>query len=69
MLGDMGLIHMNGRVQDPITGRFLSPDPNIPDPGFTQSYNRYAYVNNNPLRYTDSSGFWPDCPTIPTGIA
>ncbi|MDR2215146.1 MAG: hypothetical protein LBE59_04815, partial [Nevskiaceae bacterium] len=44
MLGYGGLIHMRGRVQDSITGRFLSPDPNIPDPGFTQSYNRYAYV-------------------------
>ncbi len=57
MLGATGLIHMNGRVQDAITGRFLSPDPNIPNPGFTQSYNRYAYVNNNPLSFIDPSGF------------
>lgn len=57
MLGRMGLIHMNGRVQDAIIGRFLSPDPNIPLPGFTQSYNRYSYVDNNPLTYTDPSGF------------
>jgi hypothetical protein len=46
MLGDMGLIHMNGRVQDAITGRFLSPDPTIPNPGFTQSYNRYSYLTD-----------------------
>jgi RHS repeat-associated protein len=59
MLGRMGLIHMNGRVQDASTGRFLSPDPTIPDAGFTQSYNRYAYVNNNPMSYTDPSGFTP----------
>lgn len=57
MLGAMGLIHMNGRVQDAVTGRFLSPDPNIPDPGFTQSYNRFAYVNNSPLSYIDPTGF------------
>jgi RHS repeat-associated protein len=57
MLGAMGLIHMNGRVQDAVTGRFLSPDPNIPHPGFTQSFNRYAYVNNNPLTFIDPSGF------------
>ncbi len=57
MLGAMGLIHMNGRVQDAITGRFLSADPNIPNPGYTQSYNRYAYVNNNPLSFIDPSGF------------
>jgi len=57
MLGDMGLIHMNGRVQDAITGRFLSPDPTVPNPGFTQSFNRYSYVNNNPLSFIDPSGF------------
>jgi RHS repeat-associated protein len=57
MLGRMGLIHMNGRVQDAVTGRFLSPDPNVFNPGFTQSYNRYAYVNNNPMTYLDPSGF------------
>ncbi len=60
MLGSMGLIHMNGRVQDATLGRFLSPDPTLPDPGFTQMYNRYAYVNNNPLSYIDPSGFTPD---------
>ncbi|MEO6079877.1 MAG: RHS repeat-associated core domain-containing protein [Steroidobacteraceae bacterium] len=57
MLGSMGLIHMNGRVQDAITGRFLSPDPNVPHPDYTQSYNRYAYVRNNPLSFIDPSGF------------
>ncbi len=57
MLGDMGLIHMNGRVQDSITGRFMSPDPTVPNPGFTQSFNRYSYVNNNPLSFVDPSGF------------
>lgn len=57
----MGLNHMNGRVQDAITGRFLSPDPLIPDPGNTQSYNRYSYVLNNPLTYTDPTGFKTNC--------
>jgi RHS repeat-associated protein len=53
----MGLNHMNGRVQDAILGRFLSPDPHIPDPGDAQSYNRYSYVLNNPLTRIDPSGF------------
>jgi RHS repeat-associated protein len=53
----MGLNHMNGRVQDAILGRFLSPDPHIPDPSNAQSFNRYSYVNNNPLTYTDPTGF------------
>ena len=56
----MGLNHMNGRVQDAITGRFLSADPVIPDLLDTQSYNRYSYVNNRPLSYVDPSGF-DDC--------
>ncbi len=58
MLGTMGLIHMNGRVEDAVTGRFLSADPNIPDTMNTQSYNRFSYVNNNPLSYTDPTGFF-----------
>ena len=57
----MGLNHMNGRVQDSVTGRFLSADPQIPDRTNAQDYNRYSYVNNNPLSLTDPSGF-DDCP-------
>ena len=60
----MGLNHMNGRVQDAITGRFLSADPHITDPGNTQSFNRYSYVNNNPLTEIDPTGFDnKDCST------
>jgi hypothetical protein len=47
---------MNGRVYDPALGRFISPDPWIQEPYNTQSFNRYSYVWNNPLRYTDPSG-------------
>lgn len=50
------LINMNGRIYDPILGRMLSPDRFIQDPLFSQSYNRYSYCWNNPLRYTDPSG-------------
>jgi RHS repeat-associated protein len=53
----MGLNHMNGRVQDAITGRFLSPDPFVVDPGNTQGFNRYSYADNNPLSLIDPSGF------------
>jgi RHS repeat-associated protein len=56
----MGMNHMNGRVQDAVSGRFLSPDPRIPHPGNTQSWNRYAYTNNNPLKFVDPSGFDDD---------
>jgi len=53
------LIHMNGRLYDPKLHRFLQPDNYVQDPENTQNYNRYGYVLNNPLKYTDPSGeFW-----------
>ena len=55
-LDESGLIHMNGRIYDPEVGRFLSPDPYIQDPEHSQNFNRYTYVLNNPLSYTDPSG-------------
>ncbi|MGE0097845.1 MAG: RHS repeat-associated core domain-containing protein, partial [Hydrogenophaga sp.] len=45
------------RIYDPLIGRFMSADPFIQAPGNLQSYNRYAYVLNNPLAYTDPSGY------------
>jgi RHS repeat-associated protein len=57
MLDNVGLVHMNGRVQDPVLGRFVSADPRLTDPSNSQNYNRYSYVYNNPLRHTDPNGF------------
>ncbi|MFP5507501.1 MAG: RHS repeat domain-containing protein [Gammaproteobacteria bacterium] len=57
-LDGVGLIHMNGRVYDPQLGRFLSADPYVGAPANPQNLNRYSYVNNNPLSYTDPSGFF-----------
>jgi RHS repeat-associated protein len=51
------IIHMNGRIYDPTLGRFLQADPHIQAPNNSQSYNRFSYVFNNPLSYTDPSGF------------
>ena len=51
-----GLIHMNARVYDSDIGRFLSADTIIQDPHDSQSYNRYSYVRNNPMVFTDPSG-------------
>jgi RHS repeat-associated protein len=56
-LATYGLIHMNGRIYDPLLGRFLQADPIIQSPYDLQSYNRYAYVMNNPLAYTDPTGY------------
>jgi len=57
---ETGLYYYNARYYDPEIGRFLSADAMIPDPGNPQSFNRYSYVLNNPLRYTDPSGHVPD---------
>jgi RHS repeat-associated protein len=55
-LDAFGVINMNGRVYDPATGMFLSPDPYIQAPQDWLNYNRYSYCMGNPFKYTDPSG-------------
>jgi len=57
-IDSMGIINMNGRIYDAKLGRFLQADPFIQAPKNTQSLNRYSYVLNNPLSYTDPSGYF-----------
>ncbi len=54
-----GLMYYGARYYDPALGRFVQPDTIVPEPGDPQALNRYAYVYNNPLRYTDPSGRRP----------
>ncbi|MBX7227806.1 MAG: hypothetical protein K1X55_17355, partial [Chitinophagales bacterium] len=56
-LKEFGIINMNGRLYDPIVGRMLNPDNFVQDATSTQAYNRYSYVVNNPLKYSDPSGW------------
>jgi RHS repeat-associated protein len=70
MLNEFGIINMrsaqrdafitkwrkNGRLYDPLLGRFLSPDNYVQEPFNTQNLNRYSYCLNNPVKYTDPSG-------------
>lgn len=58
-VGQTGLINMNARLYDPVIGRFIQADTMIPEPGNVQSYNRYVYVFNNPMKYTDPDGHSP----------
>ena len=53
---DFGLINMNGRFYDPLMSMMLSPDNNIQQPQSSQSFNRYSYCLNNPLKYYDPTG-------------
>jgi RHS repeat-associated protein len=62
--GNMGLVHMNGRVYDPTLARFISADPYVQSPYSSQSLNRYSYVWNAPLDATDPSGFVPIVGTV-----
>jgi RHS repeat-associated protein len=56
MLPEFGLISMNGHLYDPQIGRFLSPDNYVQEPYSSQSFNRYSYCMNNPLKYVDPDG-------------
>ncbi|MFK8048924.1 MAG: RHS repeat-associated core domain-containing protein, partial [Halioglobus sp.] len=58
MLDQVGVIHMNGRIYDPVLGRFLQADPFVDGVTNTQGYNRYSYVHNNLLAYTDPTGYF-----------
>ena len=58
MLNEYGIINMNGRLYDPVIGRFFSPDNYVQMPDNSQNFNRYSYCLNNPLKYTDPSGEW-----------
>ena len=51
-----GLGFYNARYYDPVTGRFITPDSIVPNPLDGQDYNRYTYVRNNPIKYSDPSG-------------
>jgi RHS repeat-associated protein len=59
---ETGLYYYKSRYYDPKLGRFISPDPIIPDVYDAQNRNPYSYVANNPIRYTDPRGM---CKTPP----
>ena len=55
---DTGLTHLGAREYDPTLGRFASVDPvmDLTDP---QQWNAYSYTNNNPVTFSDPTGFKP----------
>jgi RHS repeat-associated protein len=56
----LGLMYYGARFYDGALGRFISPDTIVPEPGNPQALNRYSYVLNNPLRYTDPTGMFSE---------
>jgi len=65
----LSVIHMNGRIFDPTLGRFLQTDPLVQAPHNLQSWNPYTYVFNNPLTYTDPTGFFSIKKLFKTALA
>ncbi len=56
--GGEGLYDYHARWYDAQLGRFITADPIVPEPGNPQDLNRYSYVRNNPVRYTDPTGHY-----------
>ena len=54
----LGLMDYNARFYSPTLGRFIQPDTIIPDLTNSQAWNRYVYVRNSPIRYSDPTGHW-----------
>jgi len=55
-MSEFGLMYYNARWYDPALGRFVQADTIVPQPGDVRGWDRYAYVQGNPLRYADPSG-------------
>jgi RHS repeat-associated protein/uncharacterized repeat protein (TIGR01451 family) len=55
-MADLGIYHYGARFYSPKLGRFLSADTIVPGFANPQNLNRFSYVTNNPLRYTDPTG-------------
>ncbi|QIL69133.1 hypothetical protein G7048_01215 [Diaphorobacter sp. HDW4B] len=55
-----GLQYFGARYYDPTVGRFQGIDPMDYQDGNLHSFNRYAFGNNNPVRYVDPNGMWAE---------
>jgi RHS repeat-associated protein len=57
----LGLYFYNARWYDSSIGRFVQADTIVPNPGDPRAFDRYSYVLGNPVRYSDPSGYRPEC--------
>ena len=60
-MAGLGIYHYGARFYSPKLGRFLSPDTIVQNFANPQTLNRFSYVINNPLRYTDPTGHVIPC--------
>ncbi|GEM_PF-6010374 len=69
MDADLGLMDYKARFYSTVLNRFIQPDTIVPDPTNSQSWNRYSYTINNPIRYSDPDGRCvPVCPLVLIGL-
>jgi RHS repeat-associated protein len=67
--GAEGLYYYGARWYDPALGRFAQADSIIPEATQgAQAWDRYAGMNNNPVKYTDPTGHWPSWSDIVNGV-
>jgi RHS repeat-associated protein len=59
---ELGLVNMNGRIYDPRSASFFSPDPVVAKPAWAHAFHPYSYVVNNPINAIDPTGFAPEEP-------
>ena len=58
-MAGLGIYHYGARFYSPYINRFLNADTIVPGYANPQSLNRYSYVLNSPLKYTDPTGHKP----------
>jgi RHS repeat-associated protein len=63
-----GLMDYNARFYAPSLGRFVSADSIVPGIGNALAWDRFSYVQNNPMKLTDPSGHAQSCPEYSCGV-
>src|ERR1700733_14086521 len=53
---DLGLLYLRARYYNPLTGRFMSRDPNSGVPWIPPTLHRYLYAGGDPVNMLDPSG-------------
>jgi RHS repeat-associated protein len=68
---ELDLYYYQARWYDPALGRFVQPDSIVRGSQGVQAWDRYAYANNSPVRYTDPTGHWLDegCRQLGCGLS
>ncbi len=64
-----GLVYLRARIYSAYLNQFIQVDTNVPDPRIPADWNKYTYVRDNPINYTDPSGNIPTPEDVNRGRA